>query len=106
LGAPLPSGELRLFAAIDRASKFAFVRLVESAGKMEAAQFLRDLIEAVPDRERRLTKVNHPLGDLLIAVPAGTDRGLCPRWTNGQVERMNRTVKVYRPRLVGHRVEA
>ena len=102
-------GKLRLFVAIDRTSKFAFVRLVESAGKMEAAQFLRDLVEAVPYRihtvltdngvqftprkqdiwdfghifdrvcaehgiEHRLTKVNHP-------------------WTNGQVERMNRTIK-------------
>ena len=102
-------GKLRLFVAIDRTSKFAFVRLVESAGKMEAARFLRDLIEAVPYRihtvltdngvqftprkrdvwdgrhifdrvceehgiEHRLTKVNHP-------------------WTNGQVERMNRTIK-------------
>jgi transposase InsO family protein len=102
-------GKLRLFVAIDRTSKFAFVRLVDSAGKMEAAQFLRDLIEAVPYRvhtvltdngvqftarkqdiwdgrhifdrvcdehgiEHRLTKVNHP-------------------WTNGQVERMNRTIK-------------
>ena len=36
--------------AIDRTSKFAFVRLVETAGKMEAARFLRDLIEAVPYR--------------------------------------------------------
>jgi transposase InsO family protein len=114
--------------AIDRTSKFAFVRLVESAGKVEAAQFLRDLIEAVPYRihivltdngiqftprkqdiwdgrhifdrvcdehgiEHRLTKVNHPLGDLPVAVPAGTDRGRRPRWTNGQVERMNRTIK-------------
>lgn len=43
-------GKLRLFVAIDRTSKFAFVRLVESAGKMEAAQFLRDFIEAVPYR--------------------------------------------------------
>ena len=43
-------GKLRLFVAIDRTSKFAFVQLVESAGKMEAAQFLRDLIEAVPYR--------------------------------------------------------
>ena len=102
-------GKLRLFVAIDRTSKFAFARLVESAGKMEAAQFLRDLIEAVPYRihtvltdngiqftprardisdgdhifdrvcdehgiAHRLTKVNHP-------------------WTNGQVERMNRTLK-------------
>jgi transposase InsO family protein len=103
------AGKLRLFVAIDRTSKFAFARLVESAGKMEAARFLRDLIEAVPYRihtvltdngvqfaprkqdiwdgrhifdrvcdehgiEHRLTKVNHP-------------------WTNGQVERMNRTLK-------------
>ena len=102
-------GKLRLFVAIDRTSKFAFARLVESAGKMEAAEFLRDLVKAVPyaihtvltdngiqftsrkrdiwdfqhifDRvcdehgiEHRLTKVNHP-------------------WTNGQVERMNRTLK-------------
>jgi transposase-like protein len=41
-------GKLRLFVAIDRTSKFAFARLVESAGKMEAAQFLRELVEAVP----------------------------------------------------------
>jgi transposase-like protein len=43
-------GKLRLFVAVDRTSKFAFALLVESAGKMEAAQFLRDLIEAVPYR--------------------------------------------------------
>jgi transposase InsO family protein len=102
-------GKLALFVAIDRTSKFAFAQLLPSAGKMEAARFLRDLIEAVPyhihtvladngvqftprrqdvrdsghifDRvraehgiEHRLTKVNHP-------------------WTNGQVERMNRTIK-------------
>jgi hypothetical protein len=52
-------GKLCLFPAIDRTSKFAFVRLVESAGKMEAPDVLRDLIEAVPyrihtaDRQRR-----------------------------------------------------
>jgi len=102
-------GKLSLLVAIDRTSKFAFARLVETAGKMETAQFLRDLAAAVPyrihivltdngiqftnrkkdtyafahvfdrvcaenDIEHRLTKVNHP-------------------WTNGQVERMNRTIK-------------
>lgn len=36
--------------AIDRTSKLAFARLVESAGKMEAADFLGELIEAVPCR--------------------------------------------------------
>lgn len=101
--------KLYLFVAIDRTSKFAFVKLVEKAGKMAAAQFLRDVIAAVPyrihtvltdngvqftnrtrdhsafqhifgrvcsenDIEHRKTKVNHP-------------------WTNGQVERMNRTIK-------------
>ena len=102
-------GKLRLFVAIDRTSKFAFVELHQEAGKMIAAQFLRNLVAAVPyvihtvltdngiqftnmahhkyafhhifDRvcdengiDHRLTKVKHP-------------------WTNGQVERMNRTIK-------------
>lgn len=102
-------GKLYLFVAIDRTSKFAYAELYEKAGKMGAAQFLRNLVAAVPyaihtiltdngiqftnrprdryafehifDRvcresgiEHRLTKVKHP-------------------WTNGQVERMNRTIK-------------
>lgn len=102
-------GKLYMFVAIDRTSKFAFVELYEKAGKMNAAKFLRHLIRACPykihtiltdngvqftersanltapthifdrvcrenDIEHRLTKVNHP-------------------WTNGQVERMNRTLK-------------
>lgn len=102
-------GKLYLFVGIDRTSKFVYVELLEQYGKMQAAQFLRNLIAAVPylihtvltdngiqftnrqkdqwafahifDRvchenqiEHRLTKVNHP-------------------WTNGQVERMNRTLK-------------
>jgi transposase InsO family protein len=102
-------GKLYLFVAIDRTSKLAYVELHQKAGKMAAAQFLRNLIAAVPyaihtiltdngvqftnreqhclagthifDRvcqensiEHRLTKVKHP-------------------WTNGQVERMNRTIK-------------
>jgi transposase InsO family protein len=102
-------GKLYLFVAIDRTSKFAFAELYTKAGKMNAAQFLRNLVAAVPytvhtvltdngiqftnracDRnafqhifdwvcddnsiEHCLTKVKHP-------------------WTNGQVERMNRTIK-------------
>lgn len=102
-------GKLYMFVGIDRTSKFAFARLLGKAGKMAAAQFLRDLKADVPykvhtvltdngiqftnrkqdrhagthifDRvcaengiEHRLTKINHP-------------------WTNGQVERMNRTLK-------------
>jgi transposase len=102
-------GKLYLFVAIDRTSKFAYAELHEKAGKMAAAGFLRNLIAVVPyaihtvltdngiqftnraqdrlafehifDRvcrehriDHRLTKVKHP-------------------WTNGQVERMNRTIK-------------
>lgn len=102
-------GKLYLFVGIDRTSKLVYAELKEKYGKMEAAQFLENLIAMVPyyihtiltdngiqftnrkkdqwawahifDRvcyehgiEHRLTKVNHP-------------------WTNGQVERMNRTLK-------------
>jgi len=41
-------GKLRLFVAIDRTSKFAYVELHQQTGKMVAAEFLRRLIETVP----------------------------------------------------------
>jgi transposase InsO family protein len=107
-------GKLYLYVAIDRTSKFAFVKLVKKTGRSSASAFLEALIAAVPYKihtvltdngiqftfppryadgptarymthmfdmrceengiEHRLTKVRHP-------------------WTNGQVERMNRTIK-------------
>jgi transposase InsO family protein len=107
-------GKLYLFVAIDRTSKFAFAQLVEKANRVKAAAFLVALIKVVPYKihtvltdngiqfrlppryangptapyathmfgmrcrengiAHRFTKINHP-------------------WTNGQVERMNRTIK-------------
>lgn len=102
-------GKMYLFVGIDRTSKFTYVELHERQTRMIAAEFLRKLVIAVPykihtiltdngiqftnrkqdkyafthifdrvcfenDIEHRLTKVKHP-------------------WTNGQVERMNRTIK-------------
>jgi transposase InsO family protein len=107
-------GKLYLYVAIDRTSKFAFVQLVKKTGRTSASAFLEALIKAVPYKihivltdngvqftyppryadgptatfmthmfdmrcrengiEHRLTKIKHP-------------------WTNGQVERMNRTIK-------------
>ena len=107
-------GKLYLYVAIDRTSKFAFVQLVGKANRVTASAFLVALIAAVPYKihtiltdngiqfryppryadgptarymthmfamrcrengiEHRFTKLNHP-------------------WTNGQVERMNRTIK-------------
>lgn len=102
-------GKLYMYVGIDRTSKFAYAELHKRQTKMIAAEFLRNLIQAVPykihkiltdnglqfthhehhthafthifervcnenDIEHRKTKVKHP-------------------WTNGQVERMNRTLK-------------
>jgi hypothetical protein len=105
-------GKLYLFVGIDRTSKFAVTQLVDKADRRTAWEFLGHLLKAVPyrihtiltdngiqfadqprnrntawsrqmrfdmiceanDIEHRLTKPNHP-------------------WTNGQVERMNRTIK-------------
>jgi transposase-like protein len=100
-----------LYVAIDRTCKFAYAELYDSPTSSAAALFLKNLIFAVPYKihtiltdngiqfsysllkykpqgkthdfaavclqyniEHRLTKVKHP-------------------WTNGQVERMNRTIK-------------
>ena len=41
-------GKLYLFIAIDRTSKLVYVELLKNYGKMEAAQFLRNLIKVVP----------------------------------------------------------
>ena len=116
-------GKLHLFVAIDRTSKFAFVELHEKATRRVAGDFLRHLIAAVPYKINTVltdngTHFTDPAGDgwtpediramraqnvlfrchSFEAACADLDiehRLTKPRhpWTNGQVERMNRTIK-------------
>src|SRR3954470_16002755 len=116
-------GRLYLFVAIDRTSKFAVAQLHEKATRRIAADFLRTLVAAVPYRVHTVLTDNGthfttpgntssaaPLikeaiarGELfrahafeLACAQNDVDHRLTkPRhpWTNGQVERMNRTIK-------------
>jgi transposase InsO family protein len=116
-------GKLHLFVAIDRTSKFAFVQLHEKATTRVAGDFLRALIEAVPYKIHTVLTDNglhftDPRGGGLSVpeIKRAIERGelfrahsfelACARndidhrltkpkhpWTNGQVERMNRTIK-------------
>ena len=102
-------GKLRLFVAVDRTSRLAFVRLVGSAGKAEAARLPRGLIEAVPcrvhavladddvqftPRKRDVRDSGHVFDRACRAngVEHRLTRANHP-WTNGQVERMDRALK-------------
>lgn len=108
-------GKLYLFVAIDRTSKFAFAELHERATRPVAAEFLRHLIAAVPYKIHTILTDNgiqfanrqkDRYAFLLlfdrICAKYGIDHRLTQPnhpWTNGQVERMNRTLKdatVYR----------
>ena len=116
-------GKLYLLVAIDRTSKFAFVELHEKATRRVAGDFLRALIKAVPYRVHIVLTDNgthfttpgntcSAAADIKLAIENGEpfwahafeyacakndiDHRLTkPRhpWTNGQVERMNRTIK-------------
>ena len=107
-------GKLYLYVAIDRTSKFAFVWLVDRANTVTAREFLDALVAAVPYKiEIILTDNGIQFADLPKnrSGPTALWRGhpfdrACQRhgiehrltkpnhpWTNGQVERMNRTIK-------------
>ena len=107
-------GKLYLYVGIDRTSKFAFVQLVDKATTVTARAFLDALVAAVPYKvEIVLTDNGIQFADLPKnrSGPTALWRGhpfdrACqahgiehrltkPKhpWTNGQVERMNRTIK-------------
>ena len=118
-----PQGKLSLIVAIDRTSKFAFVEMHEKVARRTAGDFLRRLTAAVPykvhtvltDNGTHFTTPGHTSSaapDIKGALEAGElvwahafeyacaqndiDHRLTkpkPPWTNGQVERMNRTIK-------------
>ena len=116
-------GRLYLLVAIDRTSEFAFIELHEKATTRVAGDFLRALIQTVPYKIHTVLTDNgihfttpgnvcSAAADIRIAMDQGElfrahafeyacaqnyiDHRLTkPRhpWTNGQVERMNRTIK-------------
>jgi len=116
-------GKLYLLVAIDRTAKFAFVELHERVTRRVAGNFLRALIAAVPYKVHTVltdngTHFTEPSGNTwtpaeikamlarkqrfrahafeLACAQNDVDHRLTkPRhpWTNGQVERMNRTIK-------------
>src|SRR4029077_6382433 len=107
-------GKLYLFVAIDRTSKFAFAQLHPTANVKTAANFLAALIKAVPYRIHTvLTDNGIQFGDSIRHRSGPTARyrmhmfdRVCREheiehrftkpnhpWTNGQAERMNRSLK-------------
>jgi len=107
-------GKLYLFVAIDRTSKFAYAELHEKATRRTASGFLKALIQAVPYKIHTVLTDNgiqftdlpkNRVGPLaqwrvhmfdMVCQANGIEHRLTKPyhpWTNGQVERMNRTLK-------------
>ena len=108
-------GKLVMFLAIDRVSKFTYVEFHDSAGKMEGSAFLKNVVEVFPykihivltdngmafadlpkNRDRPSTRLLGPHIFDRVCIEHGIEHRLTKPyhpWTNGQAERMNRTVK-------------
>jgi transposase InsO family protein len=113
----LSTGKLFMFLAIDRVSKFVHVAFFDANTKLNGAAFLRQVVEAFPYRIHTvLTDNGMAFADLpknrsrhpeIKAIFGGhifdrvcNEHGIEHKltkpyhpWTNGQAERMNRTVK-------------
>jgi transposase InsO family protein len=110
----LADGKLLMFLAIDRVSKFTHVAFLDAATKLNGAAFLREVVAAFPYAIHTvLTDNGMAFADLpkYREGPTATWMGhifdrVCGEhdikhkhtkpyhpWTNGQAERMNRTVK-------------
>jgi transposase InsO family protein len=111
----LAEGKLHMFLAIDRVTKFVHVGFFDANTKMNGAAFLREAVEAFPYAIHTvLTDNGMAFADLPKYRDGPTRRHLgahifdrvcrehgiehrltkpCHPWTNGQAERMNRTVK-------------
>ena len=105
-------GKLFLFVGIDRTAKFAVAQLVATADRKTAWEFLQHMLEAVPYQvhtiltdngiqfaeqpRNRNTIYSRPMRFDMICEANGIEHRLTKPnhpWTNGQVERMNRTIK-------------
>ena len=108
-------GKLVMFLAIDRVSKFTYVEFHDSAGKKEGAAFLRNVVAAFPYKihtvltdngmafadppKNRQGPSRRFLGPHIfdrVCIEHGIEHRLTKPyhpWTNGQAERMNRTIK-------------
>ncbi|GLQ84204.1 hypothetical protein GCM10007872_11120 [Gluconobacter sphaericus NBRC 12467] len=105
-------GKLYLFVAIDQTSKFAVTQLVEKADRNTAWEFLEYLLSVIPyrihtiltdngiqfakQRRSRNTALSRPTRFEVICKAHGIKHRLTKPnhpWTNGQVERMNRTIR-------------
>jgi len=105
-------GKLYLFVGIDRTSKFAVTQLVDKADRKTAWEFLELLLKAVPycihtiltdngiqfaeQPRNRNTAASRQMRFDMICEANGIEHRLTKPnhpWTNGQVERMNCTIK-------------